>query len=156
MTSGEIQNIICEIIIVLLIFYIIYLIISKKNSINTNNCFILLKIIVVIHTILMLKNLMFWAYEFNLWALIILILLNLLVLIFNKKLSKNRIILIVSIILYLIFMFIIPVYKNEEHVHVFSSTETYINKDGKELPVESFKKYVIYSNCYNHITYVIK
>ena len=117
---------------------------KEKNNDETKNIKQkILKTIVIINIILVLFiTTLPFAREFNLWGIAILILVNLLILIFNKQICKNKITLSISIIIYFIIMFINPVYEMEEHEHNFEPNEY-------EAPTEIIEEYVTYYNCYN-------
>lgn len=138
--KGEIKNMIWVLIIILTIGCILYAICKKKKLIKVDeDKKKALKIIVIANIVLVVimsisLSLRNW---FNWWGMLIIIALNVVVLIFNQKLSKNKVVIIITIVIYFVLMFIIPVYKYEDHEHIF-------NEGGEEI-----KEYNSYYNCYS-------
>lgn len=99
----------------------------------------ILKPIIIINIILMCFMGIFvnvWAHEPFFLILLISILINIIMLIFNKVMSKTKFTMLLSIIIYLLLMFLLPIYKNEGHEHVF--------REGHEEIIQ----YTKYYNCY--------
>lgn len=138
--KGEIKNMIWVLIIILTIGCILYAICKKKKLTKVDeDKKKALKIIVIANIVLVVimsisLSLRNW---FNWWGMLIIIALNVVVLIFNQKLSKNKVVIIITIVIYFVLMFIIPVYKYEDHEHIF-------NEGGEEI-----KEYNSYYNCYS-------
>ncbi len=74
------------------------------------------------------------------------------VLIFNKKLLTKKRILNCIVIVYFLLMIGLPVYKLDNHEHIFDDTRSYTvnTSEGKEFafPYEKIIEYTEYYNCY--------
>lgn len=125
----------------------------KKNDLLKSKEINILTLIILINIILIL----FLGFipslrEINLWGICIFILIHILMLICSKKISKKRISLFIGIIFYFFVIFITPIYKCEDHEHIFNKSETHITTlNGTEIkmPSEEIKEYIIYYNCYD-------
>ncbi len=142
-------------IILIVICIIIYVIMKNKNAkTGKNDKNQILKIIVVINIIVvcLLQIILPFARNINLYGLIIFLLVNIIVLFLSKKLSKSKYIFIVTIVAYFIMVCIIPLYKFEDHRHIFNHDKMYTmqmsNGEQMEFPEEIIEEYTIYYNCY--------
>lgn len=143
------------IIILVMIFMASYAIRINKHSNSESNKNKILKIIIAINIMLIciLKITSFFTNYINIYGFIIFVFVNAIILVFSEKLSKNKINFIITIIVYFTLISVIPVYKFENHKHVFNKEK--MNKlelfDGKqiELPEEKIEEYTAYYNCYN-------
>ncbi len=138
---------------IMLAFVILYYFIMKKEVQKDKEKNLVM--LIVLTNVLLSIIMGFWVTllkEKNLLGIGIFILINVLVLIFSKKLSQKKITLIISLIIYFLIIFITPVYELEGHEHIFDydNMETIIVA-GKEMefPKEKIKHYVRYYNCYN-------
>ena len=142
-------------IILIVIYITIYVILNNKNINRKNDKNQILKIIVVINIIVvcLLQIILPFARDINLYGLIIFLLVNIIVLFLSKKLSKSKYIFIVTIVAYFIIVCIIPLYKFENHRHIFNHDKMYtmqmLNGEQMEFPEEIIEEYTIYYNCYN-------
>ncbi len=69
------------------------------------------------------------------------------ILVFNKKLLKKKVIYNCIIITYFLLMIGLPVYSFEDHEHIFDNTRTF-NINGVDWPYEEIIEYTDYYNCY--------
>lgn len=76
------------------------------------------------------------VHETNLTGIVIFVLVNIIMLLLSKLLSKKKIILVFSVMVYFIIIFITPVYKVQDHEHVFYDD------------AETIYEYTIYYNPY--------
>lgn len=138
------------IILILVIVGLIFYNIMKKNDkkLNILTIFIILNIIVMLG----LQTLPY-VHDINLVGIVILVLTNIVILLLSNKLSKNKISLIISILVYLIIMFATPVYKFKDHEHIFdhNNVMNMTMSDGtvKEFPTETIREYIMYYDIYN-------
>ena len=81
--------------------------------------------------------------EINSLGMVLLIFINFMIVILNKKFVVNRVILVITLCIYLFSMFVIPVYKYEKNIN--------LNNNENQLKVEIIKSYTEknYYNCYN-------
>ncbi len=133
------------VLIILICILAFLIIISKNKKLNLKDN--ILKIIVIFNIVFVTAlTIVSHVTDFVIWAVVVLILINLLVLIFNKKLSKNKIILSISIVVYFAIMILLPTYKNEVHNHLINNI--------KASP-EIIKYYTNYYDCYQIRIYTI-
>jgi hypothetical protein len=125
----------------------------KKANIEKNNK--ILKIIVVINIIVIciLKIILPFVNYINIYGLVILVLINIIVFILSKKLSINKITLIITLAVYFILSCFVPLYKFDEHIHTYDYDNIITTQllDGTQIedPLERIEEYTIYYNCYN-------
>ena len=124
---------------------------NEKNKTNTERNFLMLIIeinILLAIFLIFMPNL----HGLNLWGIGVFILVNIVMLIFSKKINKTKIGLIIGIIIYFVIMLIIPVYVDYGHEHIMDreSIRIFTTPTGKKLefPDEKIRKYIIYYNCY--------
>ena len=69
------------------------------------------------------------------------------ILVFSKKILDKKVIVNCIIIIYFLLMIGLPIYKFEDHKHVFDNTRTFRN-NGIDWPIEEIIEYTDYYNCY--------
>lgn len=73
------------------------------------------------------------------------------ILVFNKKILQKKRLIICTVVVYFLLMFVLPVYKLDDHQHIFDYTRTYtdtIQGITFTSPYEEIISYTNYYNCY--------
>ena len=71
------------------------------------------------------------------------------ILVFNKKIVQKKIVVICTVVVYFLLMIILPVYKLDDHKHIFDNTRTHTYTVGEVTFTSPYEEIISYTNYYN-------